>query len=229
MTEVLGNSFKAAVRDYYLLRNRDYPGKPSVKLVGDRYRLTGTQRTILFRGITPGEKAIRRKSKMILNPGDLKGRNLYIDGCNVLLTIVNYMMGKPVFIGNDGILRDAGDDPGTKGKEDIEALVYRAVETLLDFLCSIEVHSITLYLDTKAENSRVYKDALKKAMQSLSIEGEVRMVQSADNELKKIRDEVIVTSDSEIIDAVQSSVLDAARHSLEKRFEMKALNLEDLL
>jgi len=56
--DVVTESFKHAVKDYFFLINKKYPEKETVKLIGDRYRLTGLQRTVLFRGITSKKKAL---------------------------------------------------------------------------------------------------------------------------------------------------------------------------
>ena len=55
----------------------------------------------------------------------------YIDGYNVLFTIMNYLFGKFIFTGNDGLLRDCGE---VYGKVENEALFYRAVDILLEYL-----------------------------------------------------------------------------------------------
>ena len=49
--------FKQAVIDYLYLLEKLYPHKAILKIIGDRYRLSKTQRSILFRGITRKEAA----------------------------------------------------------------------------------------------------------------------------------------------------------------------------
>jgi hypothetical protein len=47
---LVNESFLPACRGYAYLVNRNYPERGAVKMVGDRYRLTGDQRTVLYRG-----------------------------------------------------------------------------------------------------------------------------------------------------------------------------------
>ena len=45
-------TLKDAARDYRFLLNRSYPQKASIKLVGDRYQLSGQERSVLYRGVS---------------------------------------------------------------------------------------------------------------------------------------------------------------------------------
>ena len=47
-TEVLDDTFIAAARDYRMLLDKDYPLDASLKLVGDRYRLSHNGRMMLY-------------------------------------------------------------------------------------------------------------------------------------------------------------------------------------
>jgi hypothetical protein len=224
MKDLISESFKAALKDYFFLRNREYPEKPALKLVGDRYRLTGIQRIVLFRGVAPVVKALRREAK-ISAADELKKKKLYLDGYNVLFTIMNYMLGKPVFIGNDGILRDAGD----YGAIENERIFYQAMEVLVDFTGACGTASLVIYLDGSVPGSSTHRDVLHDKVSQFDFPAEVCLVRSADKELKRKKGGVIGTSDSEIIDAVECPVVDAARHILEKQFNTNIPDLGDLL
>jgi hypothetical protein len=47
---LMSDAFINACHDYYYLLNRHFPERGVLKLVGDRYRLDGDQRTVLYRG-----------------------------------------------------------------------------------------------------------------------------------------------------------------------------------
>jgi hypothetical protein len=221
---IITNAFKNALTDYYYLLNKNYPEKETLKLVGDHFRLTGPQRTVLFRGITSKKKASIRKSKRIPIE-DLKGKELYIDGYNVLFTIMNYLLGKMVFIGNDGILRDSG---GAYGKIEKEEIFYKAATTLMDFLQQRNIENITIYLDEPVSNSQSHVSLIEKKMQEEKIKGEVRLLHSVDHRLKQIKDGVIATSDSEIIDRTPGKIIDLARTTLEDTYGITILDLGNL-
>ena len=57
MNELLSVQFKAATKDYYYLLNREYSQKATLKLISDHYRLSGVQRSALFRGIVTEKQA----------------------------------------------------------------------------------------------------------------------------------------------------------------------------
>lgn len=214
-------SFKEAVMDYLFLESKEYPGKAALKIVGDRYRLTGTQRMVLFRGIFSIDKALSRKFKITT---DLKGKKLYLDGYNVLFTIMNYLLGKVLFIGNDGLLRDAG---AGYGKIEKEEFFYKAIDLLFDWPGNSAVESMVIYLDRSVPNSDLHLKALERELRQSNINGKVNLVRLADEELKRKRDGVIATSDSEIIAATTCRVFDAARKILEANYG-QGLNILDL-
>ena len=225
MEEFVTPPFKEAVNDYLFLKSKEYPEKAAIKLVGDRYRLTGIQRMILFRGIASPGTATGRQSKIT---GDITGKKLYVDGYNVLFTIMNYLLGKVIFKAFDGILRDAG---AGYGKIEKEGFLYKAMDILFQWPGSSEAESMTIYLDRSISNSDAHAKELERRMNRAHISGQVIPVQFADKELKQKRDAVIATSDSEIIDAVPCRILDAARHALESKYgdRIKILDLKYLI
>ncbi len=219
MTDWINDSFQNASNDYFFLLNKEYPETPTLKLVGDRYRLTGLQRSVLFRGITSQEKTASRKAKIC---SDIKGKKLYVDGYNALFTIMNYLLGKTIFIGNDGILRDAG---ATYGKIEDEAFFYKAADLLFAFIKDSGVQSIVIFLDSPVSNSASHLEELEKRMTEAGIDGKIVLAQSADGELKKISDGMIATSDSGIIDATGCKIIDLARNALEANYQLNAHEL----
>ncbi len=223
MVDIASDVLMEALGDYFLLLNRGYPERPTVKLVGDRYRLTRGERMTLYRGITSKDKALARQARITT---DLKGRELYIDGYNVLFTLVNYLMGKLIFIGNDGILRDCGE---VYGKVENEKLFYRGVNFLLEFITRSGTGRVEIYLDRTRAESDLYSRELGKRLVEAGIAGEVFLVKSADRELIKKKDGIIASSDSEIIDATDCQIADLARQALETKFGIKILDLGNFL
>jgi len=107
--ELFDKTFIRAIKDYFLFIEKNYPKKTLIKLVGDRYLLNKTQRTILYRGIFK-KKEIKRRKKM--KARKISGKDIFVDCYNVIYTIANYLYGRPMYIGNDNFLRDAGDSLG---------------------------------------------------------------------------------------------------------------------
>ncbi len=223
MIEIITDIFKEALQDYFLLLNRGYPVKTAVKFVGDRYRLGSVQRIILFRGVAQKNKALARKSRITK---DLQSKTIYIDGYNVLFTLMNYLYGKFIFLGNDGLLRDCGE---VFGKIDDETFFYRAVDIFFEYLAQSGVAGIEIYLDAPVSGSALHVDGVGKRLAATRIAGKVLCAKSVDERLREIRDGIIATSDSGIIDGADCLIADIAKGLLEQRFGVQVFDLGTLL
>jgi len=221
--EIITESFQKSIKDYLFLINKGYPVRKTLKLVGDRHRLSGTQRSILFRGVTSREKSIKRKLKII---DKIKDQPLHVDGYNVLFTITNYMLGKILFLGNDELLRDSG---GGYGKVENDSFFSTAADMVFDYTTTHHVRALRIYLDHPVLNSTVHKEIIDGKIKKRKINGSVLMMKSVDNELKGIKEGILSTSDSEIIDCTPCQIIDLARKSLEAKYKIKVLNLSNLI
>lgn len=210
--EQFSEEFMIAAGEYMWLLSRDYPQKSSLKMVGDKFMLTRDMRQVLYRGITSEVRAEKRK-KMIASfqNGDL----VLIDAYNVLFTINNYLLGKPVFISNDGILRDAGE---MQGRIRNKPIFSRAVALLLDVLEEWTGITFILYLDEPVSYSGRLSIELSKDMVQMGIEGEAITVKSPDQMLISGKSDAICTSDSAIIDHYHGRIVDIPRYLLERFF-----------
>src|SRR5512145_134791 len=104
-SSLLTDSFSQACTDYFYMVDHHYPERSVLKLVGDRYLLSGDQRTVLYRGISSLKRSSLRNAFLTKDTG---GKQLIVDGYNVLFTLLNYRLGKITFVSTDGIVRDAG-------------------------------------------------------------------------------------------------------------------------
>ncbi len=95
----LSKTFSEAASDYLFLLEKQYPKKSILKLVGDKYQLTGEERSVLFRGIHQPELCELRKNKLVTTLESSKP--LFVDGYNVIRTIGSYLLGKTVFYSTD--------------------------------------------------------------------------------------------------------------------------------
>ena len=205
--------FMEAARDYSWMLSRHYPQKSSLKLVGDKFMLSKALRQVLYRGICAPERARERQQKLGM-PG--KGERILVDGYNVLFTVNNYLLGKHVFIGNDGCLRDAGE---MRGRIVNKPVFSRSIGLLLDVLALWEGNTYIIYLDEPIPFSGRLSIELSKDMVQMGIEGEALCVASADHWLKKDQSDAVATSDSVIMDQYSGKVIDIPRYILELSFE----------
>ena len=207
-------NFLIALNDYEAFLSKNYPQKAILKLVGDRYKLTGTERTMLYRGTASKENAERRFYKLV-SVANLKGEILHIDALNQLLTISAYLLGSPVFLCKDGFLRDASELHGKA----IEALLpIRAFEIVMAYLSKIENSGMTFYFDIQVDGCKEYCDKLIQKIPDFIIQPEIILSKKVDNDLICLQEGIISTSDSAIIDKSQLSVFDLARNTLEYHF-----------
>jgi hypothetical protein len=204
--------FKAS-KEYLWMLSSGYPQKASLKLVGDKFMLTRDMRQVLYRGISAKNRAAAR-NKLI---GSVRHDDVVlIDAYNVLFTINNYLLGKPLFISNDGILRDAGE---MRGRILNKTVFNTAIGLMLDVLKEWDEATYLLYLDEPVSFSGRLSIELSKDMVQMEIDGEALTVKSPDHMLKHERSDAICTSDTVIIDHYHGRVVDLPRYLLEKFYQ----------
>jgi hypothetical protein len=222
--ELLNNkNFRKGAQDYFYLQDRNYTQKGTLKLVGDRYKLSGDQRTVLYRGISSTQLSNSRKIRLVKN---IRDKNLFIDGYNVLFTILNYRLGRLVFISTDGILRDAGSLHGKIRKDE---LFYDCITLLFQFLAAKNPGYLNIFLDSPVSHSAKHKNIIDRSLEECSINGRCQLVKSPDYEIKQNSDGIICSSDTAIIDRTKNKIADIPRAVLEKNFSPELFNIENIL
>ena len=213
MKELINDNLLAAAREYLWMLTRGYPQKGSLKLVGDKFMLSRDMRQVLYRGVSSEKRAAERMKKIgSVREGDL----VLVDTYNVLFTINNYLLGKPLFTSNDGMLRDAGE---MRGRIINKPVFARTIGLLLDVLKEWAGTTFILYLDEPVSHSGRLSIKLSKDMVQMEIEGEALTVKSPDHMLKHEHSDAICTSDSAIIDHYPGRIIDVPRYLLEKFFQ----------
>ncbi len=215
--------FLNAIKDYRYLLDHHYPQRSCLKLVGDRYKLISDARTILYRGIASKQDAEIREKKLT---DQIQNKPLIIDAYNVLFILMNYLEGKYVFISSDNYCRDAGSQFGRIRQN-------KLFETLLGELYHyIKVQyptQVQIFFDAPVLHSANHKTISDMLFHNLSLQGTSHVVRSADQEIKKISNGIIATSDTAIIDAMDSSFIDLPRKFLEDKYGLLKLNLKSLI
>jgi len=223
MNELITTGFILALKDYYYLINRSYSRTECLKLTGNRYMLNKMQRIVLNRGVFRKDEADKRINKKVTT---FTRQSVYIDGYNVLFTIGNYLLGRPVFISNDSFLRDAGELHGKlqKGKP-----FFRALDLLLHYLEHFRQKEYIFLFDQPVPGSIDIQQIINELIRNSSLEGEARTVPDPDEVLIRLNDGMIATSDSEIIDQTDKQVIDVATEVLTGAFQPTFINLSELL
>lgn len=218
---MLRKEFISAIRDYTYLLEKNYPQKGIIKLIGDRYALSGTERTMLYRGVTTRSNINKRKSKLA-RVRDIHGQALHIDGYNVMLTVGNYLNGNIVFISNDNLLRDAAE---MHGKVFRKEMMGRVLALIIDDLKYLKTKECRFYFDRPVSRSGELSAHLKKLLAENKIEGSAATFDSADYPLKQATKGIIATSDSNVIDHSGLKCFDLARHVVKRNFNAKFTDL----
>lgn len=204
--------FELAIDDYRYLRWKGYPEKASLKLVGDRHRLSRVERNTLFRGVIPDEIAAARKQKLVA-PANVQGQSLGIDWYNVLITVESFLRGLPLFISDDGIIRDSS---ATHGSYRRTGLTDRALDAIIDALRALAPGGVDAFLDSPIAFSGQMAEEARDRLSRLSIPFHVTLEHSADYPLKSYSG-VVASSDSVVLDCA-AYVLDLPRFAVEAGF-----------
>ena len=219
----VSENFRQAAFDYKFLLERKYPQKQILKLVSDKYRLAGNERTMLYRGIFTLRQAEHRKKKQIFSSDALAGQILYVDALNVLLTVTGYLKGTMMFVGNDHFLKDASE---IHGKPVPYNLMQRAANLVLDYLNILAPASCYFILDRPVDSAEKLRPFLENRFNETSIQAEVKISDNPDMFLKNLDNGICCTSDSGIINRTKAAVFDLARHTLEYHFNPGYVNLQ---
>jgi hypothetical protein len=214
-------NFKKSVKDYRYLMEQGYSEKASLKLVGDRYRLSRLERNCLFRGVKTRSVARCRMEKLV-DSDILGGANLGVDWYNVLITVESYLKGFPVFLSDDGLLRDAS---GIHGSYRLGKTGERAISLLLDRIADVSPSRLDIYLDSPIAYSGQMAVRLREILGGRD-NCRVSVTHSVDYTLKRYPG-IVASSDSAIIDRV-NKVFDLPRDVLEKSFHFVPPDLTSL-
>lgn len=203
-TDDLNRVLIEAANDIRYLLERGYPKSSAVRFVSDHYRLKDKQRFILSRNVLAPSVASDRQRKRV-GCNDIEGRDLIIDGYNVLITLESYLMAEEMWIGDDGFIRD---NRGVFSNHVNDRTTCRAVELINSILMSANLNSVTLLLDLQMSMSGKLAGFIRQSFNENLIPGCVCTSRTVDHELKKADDDSIVaTVDGVIIDSVRN-VLD---------------------
>ena len=190
-----------AVTDLSWLRTRGYAEPSALKLVGDRYQLRQRQRVAVGRCACSDASKASRASRRV-EPSDMPGRRLIIDGLNVITTIEVALAGAVLLIGRDGCMRDMASFHGSYRLVDE---TERAVDVLVDVVDSMRPSEALLCVDRPVSNSGRLAELVRS---TAAAKGSCLRARTADrvDESLKTSGAVIATADSAILDACGSWV-----------------------
>ena len=188
-------ALRSAVGDLCWLLDRDYAARSAVELVGNRYTLTSRQRMAVARCACSATEAQQRQQRRV-EPGQLRGRELWIDGYNVLTLLESALAGGVVLLGRDGCCRDiAGIHRRYRKVEETGT----ALRMLGDVTAAWGVARCRWWLDKPVSNSGRLKALILETAAAAGWDMSVDLVFSPDHVLSET-DQIIATSDGVILD-----------------------------
>lgn len=183
------------------LVDRLYPKDSAVRFVSDHHRLPEAERFVLMRVVVPSGQARLRRAKL-LPWQDLRGQEVLMDGYNVLITMESLLSGRPVYICDDGFLRDV---QGIFRSYKQSVFTDPALTSIFDLLTEAGVARVEVLIDQQMSMSGGLAEKLRRMMAGRGLPGDARTARSADHELK-ITQATVATSDGNVIDAATSVV-----------------------
>lgn len=189
-------ALREAVADLSWLLSHGYAPVSALKLVGDRWSLTERQRKAVKRSACSDQARGRRKTSQV-SADAIAGKEIAIDGFNVLTTIEAALGGAVVLICRDTTCRDIAGLHGTYRKV---AETAPALETLATVLRQLGIVSCRWLFDRPVSNSGRIRGLI---LEMAAERGEDWMVELVDNPdpILAHSPEIVVTADSAILDS----------------------------
>ena len=182
--------------------DRGYPNDSAVRYVSDHHRLPEAERSVLQRTILSADTALSRMAKT-LQLHDLCGRAVFVDGYNTTITTQSLLAGYPVYLCDDGFVRDTRGFFRSYKASKITVCTFFEI---LDLLALAGAARVEVLLDQQISQSGELAKEVQGLMAKRALPGEARCARDVDHQLK-VCGSIVASSDGNVIDAA-SSVID---------------------
>ena len=191
-------ALRAAAADLCWLLDHGYAARSALELVGNRHNLTSRQRMAVARYACARED-VERRQQLRVEPGRLPGRELWLDGYNVLTILESALAGGIVLPCRDGCCRDIA---GVHRRYRKLAETLPALRLVGETAAALGVRCSRWWLDQPVSNSGRLKTLIREAAAAAGWAMEVELTMSPDHVLSHT-DEIIATSDGIVLDRCQ--------------------------
>ncbi len=185
----------AATRDLSWLLSRGYASPSAQKIVGDRYALDSRQRVAVARCACGDEAASARRARRI-EPADLRDRELWIDGYNVLTSVEAALSGGVILHARDGCYRDMASMHGSWRK--VEETTS-AIGLVGEVLAQWKAGACRWLFDQPVSNSGRLQAILGEVARERGWNWWADLVPDPDRDLAHAN-QIVATSDSAVLD-----------------------------
>src|SRR5215475_11563864 len=189
---------RQAVHDLSWLLSRGYAATATLKLVGDHFALKERQRLAVARAAcSDQQREFRKQNRLPLE--SVKGQDLLMDGFNIIVTIEAALSGGVLIRCRDGCVRDMSSVHGSYRSV---AETEDAIRLISETLCGAEPASAVWLLDQPVSNSGRLAQRIREMAAEQNWPWSVEVVMNPDKVLRS-SDQIVVTSDSNILDGVK--------------------------
>jgi hypothetical protein len=213
-------TLRAATQDLCWLLDHGYASRSATELVGNRHNLTSRQRMAVSRCACSADAEQNRRQREFA-PVEVRGRELWLDGYNVLTVLESALSGGVVLPGRDGCCRDIAGIHRRYRKVNETIPVLRMVgETAAEW----GVKCCRWWLDKPVSNSGRLKALILETAATAGWNMTVELVFNPDRILWE-SEQVIATSDGVVLDRCRQWV-NLTRHVIFERMpQARAVDL----
>jgi hypothetical protein len=182
--------------DVRFLLDRDYPKNSAINFVSNHYRLVKEDRNIIFR-IACEKKLSEDRIKKLVPIDLIKGKCVVIDGYNVLITVESLILGYPVFLCDDGVLKDTR---AIFHRYKMKKETKEVIEKIRILLSKYLPKEVLFIFDAQISGSGKLSATVREIFKGMNTS--VSTSKNADGQMTRHKDDVVATSDGNIIDNV---------------------------
>ena len=188
------HTMQIASRHVRYLINEGYDLKQASTFVGNHFLLSERQRLAIMRSLATDEQLAVRQSRQV-QISDLKGKEVWIDGFNTIITLEVILSEGILFECMDGTIRDLA---ALRGTYRLIPETSEAVRMMLQALQKARISKATILLDEPVSNSGRLKALIADIGEEFGFELDIQILRDVDRSL--YGRENVITSDSVILD-----------------------------
>ena len=188
------HTMRTASRHVRYLINEGYDLKQASTFVGNHFLLSERQRLAIMRSLATDEQLAVRQSRQV-QISDLKGKEVWIDGFNTIITLEVILSEGILFECMDGTIRDLA---ALRGTYRLISETSEAVRMMFQILQKAGISKATILLDEPVSNSGRLKALIADIGEDFSFELDIQILKDVDRSL--YGKEHVITSDSVILD-----------------------------
>jgi hypothetical protein len=186
---------RTATSELSWLLTRGYSMKGALKLVGDRHTLTDRQRLAVSRAAC-SDQSKERRARTLISTDDAAGKDLIVDGFNLLITMEAALSRGLLMICRDGCIRDLSSVHGSYRSVDE---TDEAIGLIGESLETLRPASVAWMLDRPISNSGRLAKRIRDAARQKQWNWTVEVVFNPDAEISA-SERIVISSDSHVLD-----------------------------